>query len=162
MPASTVRLVIDTNIILRGLLNTRSLSGRILDAVEKRRVLLLLSKPVLDEYRAVLTDPAIVERFPELSTEAVEVALRRLRYLSEYFRSVRARFEFPRDPRDEMLIELAISGKATDIVSADNDLLSLPTGHADASKRLRQRLPNLSIVSPGEFLDLHHAGLERR
>jgi predicted nucleic acid-binding protein len=61
-----------------------------------------------------------------------------------------------------MLIELAISGKATDIVSADNDLLSLPTGHGDASKRLRQRLPNLRIVSPSEFLGMHHAALEER
>jgi hypothetical protein len=60
-------------------------------------VLLLLSKPVLAEYRAVLTDPFIVERFPELNTDAVEVAFRRLRYLSEYFRSVRARFDFPRE-----------------------------------------------------------------
>ena len=95
MPASPIRLVVDTNVILRGLLNTGSPSGRVLDLVESRLVLLLLSRPVLAEYRAVLGDAVIVERFPELTEERVEVALRRMRYLGEYVRTVRARFDFP-------------------------------------------------------------------
>jgi putative PIN family toxin of toxin-antitoxin system len=147
--------VLDTNIIVRGLVNARSPSGRVLQAVDDRHVLLLLSKPVLAEYRAVLNDPTLTGRFPELTVERVEVALRRLRYVGDYLRTVRARFEFPRDPRDEMLIELAISGKATDLVSSDNDLLSLPPGHGDAAKRLRQRLPHLRVLSPADFLRTH-------
>lgn len=162
MPTSPIRVVLDTNIILRGLLNAGSPSGRILEAVEKRLVLLLLSKPVFDEYRSVLSDPVLVKRFPQLTVERVEVALRRFRYLGNYLRAVRVRFDFPRDPRDEMLIELAISGKATDIVSGDNDLLSLPAGHGDAAKRLRQRLPKLRIMSTTEFLDLHASELGTR
>jgi len=43
VPASSIRLVVDTNVILRGLLNTGSASGRVLDIVEKQLVLLLLS-----------------------------------------------------------------------------------------------------------------------
>src|SRR5688572_19799314 len=118
----------------------------VLQAIEKRHVVLLLSKPVLAEYRAVLTDPDVVERFPELTIERVEVALRRFRYFGEYLRALRARFDLPRAPRDEMLIELAISGKATDIVSLDKHLLSLPAGHSDAAKRFRQRLPSVHIL----------------
>ena len=155
MPASLLRLVLDNNVVLRGLLNRRSASGRILEAFDRRRLYILLSKPVLDEYRAVLTDPDIVERFPELTPKRVEVAIRRLQYFSHYLRTVRARFGFPRDPRDEMLIELAIAGKATDIVTSDKDLLSLRAGHGDAHKRLRQRLPGVRILSPAEFLDAH-------
>jgi hypothetical protein len=80
-----------TNVVLRGLANIRSGSGRIAEAVEERAVLLLLSKPVLEEYRVVLGDPAIVERVPKLTVERVEVALRRFRYLGEYLRTVRSR-----------------------------------------------------------------------
>jgi len=155
VPASFIRVVLDTNVLLRGLLNNRSAAGKVLEAVEVRRVLLLLSKPLMAEYRAVLSDSAVVDRFPDLTQERVEVALRRLRYFGEYLASVRTRFEFERDPRDEKLIELAIAAKATDIVSTDNDLLSLPTGHGDACKRFRQRLPNLRVLQPGEFLSLH-------
>lgn len=162
MPDSPIRLVLDTNVVLRGLLNTRSASGRVLEAVENRLVVLLLSKPVLAEYRAVLTDPVVVDRFPELNRERVEVTLRRFRYSGEYLRAVRARFGFPRDPRDEKLIELAISAKATDIVSSDDDLLSLPTGHGDAAKRLRQRLPSLRVMPPAEFVSMHGAALRGR
>jgi putative PIN family toxin of toxin-antitoxin system len=155
VPTSSVRLVADTNVVLRGLLNTRSASGKILEVIENRSAVLLLSKPVLAEYRAVLTDPVIVERYPELTIDQVEVALRRFRYFGEYLRVVRASFEFARDPRDAMLIELAISGKATDLVSFDKDLLSLPFAHTDAAKRLRQRQPGLRILRPAEFLSVH-------
>jgi putative PIN family toxin of toxin-antitoxin system len=157
VPVSSIRLVLDTNVVVRGMLNIRSASGKILQAVERRPVVLLLSNPVVAEYQAVLTDPAIVERFPELTPERVEVALRRLRYLGEDLRVIRPRFMFPRDPRDEKIIELAIAAKATHIVTSDNDLLSLPTGHGDVAKRLRQRLPRLRVLDPSEFLHLHGA-----
>lgn len=91
--ASSLRLVVDTNVVLRGLLNSHSSSGRVLEAIENRRVILLLSTPVLAEYRGVLTDPVVMERFPELTQERVEIALRRFRYISERLRLVRARFK---------------------------------------------------------------------
>lgn len=51
-----------------------------------------------------------------------------------------------------MLLELAISGKSTDLISNDNDLLSLRSSHSDDAKRLRQRLHMLRISTPFEFL----------
>jgi predicted nucleic acid-binding protein len=57
-----------------------------------------------------------------------------------------------------MLIELAISGRATDLVSTDNDLLSFRGSHSDAARRLRQRLPRLRVWLPEEFVGL----LERK
>ena len=153
LPVVSARLVVDTNVILRGLVNSRSASGRVLELIDRHAAILLLSKPVLAEYRAVLSDPHVVERYPELTAENVQVSLRRLRYLGEVEHLVREHFEFPRDPRDSKLIELALAGKATHLVSADNDLLSLPTSHSEAAKRLRQRLPRLRIVRPAEFLE---------
>lgn len=153
--AGRIRLVLDTNVILRGLLNLRSAAGAVIQAVERRSVVLLLSKPVLAEYRAVLTDPVVVGRFPELTPQRVEVALRRFRYLGDYLRSVKTRFALPRDPRDEMFIELAIAGGATHIISADDDLLALASGRGESAKRLRQRLPGVRVLDPARFLDAH-------
>jgi len=155
-----LRLVVDTNILLRGLLNSRSASGRIVDACDRRRVLMLLSKPLLAEYRAVLTYPAIVERYTELTSEKVEIALRRLQYVGEVLRAVKARFDYPRDPKDSKVIELAIAGRATHIVSADEDLLSLPGARGDAARRFRQRLPGTEVLRPDDFLNRYGQELE--
>ena len=160
--AARIRLVLNTNVLLRGLLNLRSAAGKIIQAIEQRSVILLLSKPVLAEYRAVLTDAVFIDRFPELTRERVEVALRRVRYLSEYLRVVRPRFAFPRDPRDEKFIELAIAAEATHIVSSDNDLLALMAGHGgEAGKRLRQRLPGVRVLDPARFVHLHAQDIRR-
>ena len=63
------RIVIDTNTLLRGLVAASSAAARIRRAAERRAFLPLLSKPVMDEYRAVLLDDAMAERFPEIHRE---------------------------------------------------------------------------------------------
>ena len=152
MPRSAPRLVVDTNTVLRGLAKPNSTSGRTLASIENGDALLLTSKRVIEEYRLILFDPNILSRFPQLNPRAIEAALRRLIYLSASFGTVRTRFEFPRDPKDEKFLALAIAGGATHLVTFDEDLLSLPNSHTDAAKRLRQRLPGLQIKLPADFL----------
>ena len=103
------RVVLDTNILLRGMLNIRSAAGRVVRACEERAVVLLLSKPVLAEYRTVLTDRSIVERYPELTFDKVErfaIAVCcgprwRPSMLNSSTHVIR---------KDEMFVELAIEG----------------------------------------------------
>ena len=152
MPPSDYRVVLDTNILVRAFINIRSDSGRILKACEQRRVVPLLSDPVLDEYRFILRHPNLLSRYPQLDQPTVAVALERLAYVSDVYRRVRTRFPYPRDPKDSHLIELAIAGGATHLISTDEDLLTLPRGRDDAAKRFRQRLPNVVVVQPGEFI----------
>lgn len=104
------RVVLDTNILLRGLLNMKSAAGRVVDACDRRTVVLLLNKPVISEYRFILGDPAITDRYPELSAGKVEIALRRLRYVGDTVRNAPT-FHFPRDPRNAKFIELAIAAE---------------------------------------------------
>ena len=108
---------------------------------------------MLSEYHALLTDPQIIQRYPELKKEKVELALRRLSYVGERFSRMSVTFEFPREPRDEKFLELAIAGHATHLVKTDNDLLSISTGHSDAARRFRPRSPSTQISKPAAFLD---------
>jgi len=117
--------VLDTNVLLSGLANRSSASGRVLEHCENRRVLLLLSRPVQTEYRRVLGSPEMLRRNPDITREAIELVLRRLRYLGEYLAQARASFRFDRDRDDEPFIALAIAGRASHLVTNDNDLLSL-------------------------------------
>jgi len=95
-----------------------------------------------------------VQRYPVLNSRLVEVTLMRLRYVADYIARPDARFEYLRDPLDAPFIELAIAGQATHIVSFDKDLLSLPDGRGEASKRFRQRLRGVNVVRPEQLLDL--------
>ncbi len=160
MPVSPFRVILDTNIVVRGLLNPRSDSGRILLACEDRSIVAVLSRQLLAEYRYVLADPPLVRRYPELEPKKVRTAIERLAYLGDVLRTVRTRFEYPRDPGDEKLIELAIAGQATHLITTDRDLLDLPAGRGDASHRFRQRRRGLQVVGPEQFVARHGAGLK--
>ena len=153
MAQSDYRVVLDTNILVRAFINVRSEAGRIIKACEQRRVVPLISRPVLAEYRFILADPQLRSRYPQLARPEVSVALERLLYVADIYRRVTERFMFPRDPKDAKLIEFAIAGGATQLISIDNDLLALPNGRDDAAKTFRQRLPNIEIIKPGAFIE---------
>jgi putative PIN family toxin of toxin-antitoxin system len=159
VPQSSFRIVIDTNALLRSFVAGASPSAKIRRAAEKRLIVPLLSKPVVDEYRAVLSDGQLRAKFPQITTEVVEIAIRRLRFVSDYLQSPAVDFEFVRDPRDQKFIELAIGLRATHILSFDNDLLSLPKGASDAGRRFRQRLPGVEVMDAGSFLRAYGAEL---
>lgn len=147
-----LRLVIDTNVVVRAFINPRSTSGSILKACEVRRVIPLLSTAVLREYREILQRPSILKRYPELKRPENNVALERVLYFGDLYRRVQTRFSFPRDPKDEPFLELAIAAQATHLVTTDDDMLSLPTGRDDAARRFRQRAAHTQILPPEEFM----------
>lgn len=146
-----MRIVLDTNVVFRAFANSASLSGQILDLCENRKLLLILSRPVLLEYFTTLTHERTIERYPAFKPEIIRKALDRIRYHSEYVRQIPATFRFDRDPADAKFVELAIAGSAVCIVTVDRDLLSLRSSRTDAGKRFRQRLPNIAVVAPLEF-----------
>src|SRR5262249_11838655 len=147
------RLVLDTNVLLAGLVSKASASQKVVDSLQARKAIPLVSPPVLAEYRAVLLHPAIIARFAHLTPRRVELALHRLRYVGDECRTGRVKFELDRDPRDAMFIELAIAGEATHLITMDLDLLSLPTARTDAGKRFRQRLGRLVVQTPQSFIE---------
>jgi putative PIN family toxin of toxin-antitoxin system len=142
--------VLDTNVLLRALVNRASGSRDIVAACEVREAIALLSKPLLDEYRRVLVH--LETRDPSITAFEIQALLRKLRYFGEYHRQTRASFPFARDPTDAKLIELAIDAEATHIVTYDADLLSLPGSPSDAGKRYRQRLRSARVLRPEELI----------
>jgi putative PIN family toxin of toxin-antitoxin system len=155
VPRIEHRIILDTNIVVRGFINSYSESGRILRACERRVVVPVLSRPVLAEYRAVLSDPELIGRYPELGRPEIKLALERLVYVADVVKKVSQRFDYPRDPDDAMLIELALAGDATHLITTDRDLLTLPKARNEAAKRFRQRLPCVSVAPPEQYLRAH-------
>ena len=135
MPAE-LRFVIDTNAIVSALLLKQSVTRQAFDRANERGKL-LVSEVTVAELNDVLHrkgfDKYVLEdERAEFITAYVHDA-----FLIQITETITA----CRDPKDNKFLELAISGKATCIVSGDNDLLIL------------NPFRGIPILNPRQFLD---------
>ena len=152
MSGEILRAVFDCNIFIQVLLNPNSVAAKCLDAVRRGKAELFVSKDTLAEIRDVVLRPNILSRLPNADVEKIEAFIEDVLSLSILIRSVPKSFKLIRDPKDEIIIDLAIKAEAQYIVSRDKDLLDLMTGFTDDCKEFRQRFKHLKIVEPLEFL----------
>jgi uncharacterized protein len=129
------RVVIDTNVLISGLLSASSTPAQAVDkAVTKaqlvatietlRELISRLRSPKFDRYVRRERRDALLERVASL-VEIIEV-----------LQSIRA----SRDPKDEKFLEAAVNGRADAIVSGDKDLLEL------------NPFRGMAIVTPAAYL----------
>jgi len=108
--------VLDTDVMVAALRSDRGASRQLLLAALNRRFALLLSVPLILEYEAVLTRP---QHLAACGLSSAEVG-RVLDDLAAVARSVRLAFRWrPKlpDPNDDMVLETAINGSASAIVT---------------------------------------------
>jgi putative PIN family toxin of toxin-antitoxin system len=147
-------VVFDCMIFLQGLVKEKGVAVDCLESVESDRVKLFVSREILEEIADVLTRPLLQEKFSLLTKERVERLLEILRQKADLIKNVPRIFDYPRDPKDEKYIDLAVEAKADYIVSRDKDLLDLMTGFTDEVKEFRQKFRPLKVVEPLEFLEI--------
>ena len=119
-----LRVVLDTQVLLRGAVaKTDSLTGKIYEAWRDERFILLASEAILAEVDVVLHRPEVLQklRFTLVEAHAIVQLLRRRAHIVAPRVSVR----LSRDPDDDKFLECALAGKATYVVTADEDLLIL-------------------------------------
>ena len=115
-------VVIDTQLILRATLNAKSLPARMLFQL-RNAYLLAVSPEVRAEVQDVLTRPKIRKKFPQITDNDVSRTMAVLDGgLQVQPDSVPVA---SRDPKDDKFLALAVTAKATYLVSEDNDLLVL-------------------------------------
>ena len=130
-----MRFVLDTNVVVSGLLLAGSIPRQAFDKAHTQGTL-LISVPTLLE----LTEVLHRKQFNKYLLEE-----ERMRFLvgllkeSELFETTEAITEC-RDPKDNKFLELAFCGKADCIISGDDDLLVL------------NPFREIPIITPREFL----------
>lgn len=117
---SDLRIVFDTSVIVSAVLLPRSIPRRAFDQAQDEGKV-LISEETVDELNTVLRR----DRFERYVT-----AIQRLEFLAELIEKaewvhVTAVVFECRDPKDNKFLELAISGRATHLISGDKDLLVL-------------------------------------
>ncbi len=134
-----MRIVLDTSVIVSGLLSPHASPAQIVAAWREGRFVLLYNQEIYAEYADVLQRSWIHERLRGAPNRVADF-LEAVRILGEEvvgFVSVHGEI---RDPFDEMFLRCAQLGKADYLVSADKDLLSLGA------------FKNTLILSPGDFV----------
>jgi putative PIN family toxin of toxin-antitoxin system len=115
-----VRLVLDTNIFVSSLLFHRSISRRVFERAATSETI-LVSLPVWLELAQVLKRPKFRKYFTQ---EEAALFLSYLGTKAEWV-AIHDAIEVCRDPKDDRLLELAVSGRADCLITADKDLLVL-------------------------------------
>jgi putative PIN family toxin of toxin-antitoxin system len=111
-----VRLVFDTDVIVAAFRSDRGASRQLLLAALDRKVVMLVSVPLMIEYEAVLKRPEQLEVIGVTSAEIDTV----LDALAAVMEPVRLRFLWRptlKDPSDEMALETAVNGQADRLVT---------------------------------------------
>lgn len=148
-----LRVVFDCMIFLQAVLSKKSVAFRLFEVLEKKAFELFLNQEILDEVLEVLSRQQFRVKYSQITDERVEDFLNRVLKKAVYFKTVTPKFMFPRDPKDEKYINLAIEAEADFIVSFDKDLLDLMTGIDNESKEFRQRFRKIKVVTPHEFIE---------
>jgi putative PIN family toxin of toxin-antitoxin system len=147
-----IRAVFDCNVFVQALAFEGGPAAHCLGLVESGGVQLFISRPVLAELRRVLGYQEVLAISSNMTPPRIAAFLKRVAYRGTMIRRIRHRLRFERDRQDEPYINLAIEVKADFLVTRDNDLHSLATGHAAECKRFRQLSRPLKVVDPSEFM----------
>jgi putative PIN family toxin of toxin-antitoxin system len=133
-----IRAVVDTNILIRALIKPQGTVGPVLTRLRDGDYTLLYAGPLLDELVAKLALPSIHDKY-HLTDDDVETVLALILLRGEPVMPQR-RITACRDPKDNVVLEVAVAGEADYIVTGDNDLLVL------------HPFEGIHIVGPAEFL----------
>lgn len=129
-----MRIVIDTNVWISYLIGgylRENLDNKILS----NEIKILFSEDMLKEFFEVVSRPKFKKIFLEKRIKELVILMRKF----EETIQIKERINICRDPKDNLILETAVSGKADLIITGDDDLLSLSP------------FRNIRIITPDKF-----------
>lgn len=131
-----IKAVLDTNVVISGIF-WKGAPFEILAAWQQQRFLLVISPPILDEYRRVLDEMTKQRSIPVLGSILELIELH-----SEMVTPVGFPKSVCSDPDDDKFLEAALAARADYVVSGDAALLKIKNHQG------------IQIVRPRQFLAL--------
>lgn len=137
----TTRSVVDTNVIVSVLLSPSGSPARVIQRWESEAFDLLVSEPILVEYRRALKYDHL-RAHHRMTAEEISQVIEGFREFGLLIDVSLDLDVIPEDPEDNKFIECAITGKANYIVTGDSHLLAL------------QDYQGIRILTPAAFLSV--------
>lgn len=132
-----MRIVLDTNVLVSGLLKPYSDSGEIVRMVASGSLVLCYDARIMSEYHRVLHH----EKF-FFDHSCVEILLSQIKHQGLVTATEPLRYKLP-DRDDEMFLEAAITGKTESLVTGN-------IKHYPIKSRM-----GFPVLSPSQFLDFY-------
>jgi putative PIN family toxin of toxin-antitoxin system len=139
-----LKAVLDTNVLVSGLLGEHSPPSQVVDAWLDGRFTLVTSLYQVEEVNHVLSYPRIARRI-RLEDAELEMILAALLVESEVVSGHLQLSGVTRDPKDDAIVACAVEGGADYLVSGDQDLLVLG------------EYEGIRAITPRRFLELLNA-----
>jgi putative PIN family toxin of toxin-antitoxin system len=130
-------VIFDTVAIVQSVINPKGAAGKCLAYFHAGEISVAVSRATLKEVKDVLSRPALRKRFQQITDEKVAWLTDKLLEDGLYLRNVPHHFTYPRDPKDEPYLNLAIEVQAHYLVSRDNDLLDLMKWNQEAGREFQ-------------------------
>lgn len=130
-----MRVVVDTNVLVSGVINPHGAPGRVLDAVLAGTLMILHEDRIISEYREVLTRPVFGFRRDDIDTLVDFIEQSGERITAQPLSVV-----LP-DPTDLPFLEVAISGRADALITGNVKHFKPRRGHH-----------RMDIDTPAQFL----------
>ena len=141
MKGKLVKVVLDTNIWLSGLF-WEGEAAKIIELAERKKIIPLVSKDILQEIVEVLNKESKFQKFLKERKQKIEAVIRKIISISEIIETSTKLDILEEDPSDNKFLETALDENAQYIISYDKHLLDL--------KEFR----NIPILKPNEFLEI--------
>ncbi|MBI5651349.1 MAG: putative toxin-antitoxin system toxin component, PIN family [Chloroflexi bacterium] len=132
------RVVLDTNVLISATLSEQGFSAIILRAIRQRRLRVIVSPYILNEYLNVVRRPHIAKKYKEIG-ERIDALIRFLNVRAILVAGQPIERVISDDPKDDAILACAVQGQAQYIVSGDEHIKQL------AAYR------GIKILSPRDF-----------
>lgn len=131
-----VRVVIDTNVFVSGLMKSDTPPSNVVDLFIEDKINLIISEEVFSEYIEVLLRPELKVKKDNI------IRLISILILKAEIIKVKTKLDIiERDPSDNKFLECALDGKVNYIIIGDKHLLEL------------EEYKNIKIVNPKDFIN---------
>src|SRR5436190_20493282 len=131
-----MRVVIDTNVFVSGLMLPTSVPGRILAVAIGGGLQTVLCEAILEEISAALRYPKVRKRIA-LSDNELNRYVQALRFMADMVDPTSVAVQVPGDRNDDMILATLVVAKADWLITGDAALLALAHAH--------------SVVNPADF-----------
>jgi len=124
-----VKVVLDTNVLLSGLMFPDGAPGRVVAAWRQARFEIVISVPQLAEIGRALAYPKI-QRILDWDDQRIEQFIRQLYIRAEIVDLAGTLVEVPGDPDDLPILATLVAAKADVLITGDGHLLALRDRYA--------------------------------
>lgn len=135
------RVVIDTNVLISGIIQSKGYPYKIVKTWEKGELILITSPAMINEAEKVLNYPRIKIRYKLNDDKIKQTIVNLLRY-SVLINNLPSLDVIKDDPDDNAILSTAVEGKADYIISGDSHLLVL------------KNYKDIEIITPKRFCEI--------